>query len=69
MYLNNLFEKISGLPYKEQQLFIKMNILLIESYKYNVKNNGEADAIKKLYDLYDYLEQLNKNNDNLDKKL
>ena len=64
MFLDELFDKMRRLPFNEQQLFIKMNVLLIESYKKNRKYFGENEAIKELYDLYDYIENMTKVSDN-----
>ena len=59
MFLDELFEKVKRLPYNEQQLFIKLSEMLIEIYKKNVKEVGEAEAYKRLCESYKYILELN----------
>ena len=48
MFLDDLMGELNNLPYEELQLFLKMNELVLKTYKSNVNISGRKAAIEML---------------------
>lgn len=48
MFLDDLVKELNELPYEELQLFLKMNELILRTYKSNVNVSGRKSALEML---------------------
>ena len=48
MFLDDLVKELNELPYEELQLFLKMNELILRTYKGNVNVSGRKSALEML---------------------
>ena len=48
MFIDGLVDELSELPYEEQKLLLKMNELVLKTYKSNVNVSGRKAAIEML---------------------
>lgn len=62
MYLNDLLRELSDLPYEEQQLFLKMNQLVLKSYSIKANSVGRENAIEMLNDVFEGIQSSIDNN-------
>ena len=48
MFLDDLVKELNELPYEELQLFLKMNELILRTYKSNINVSGRKSALEML---------------------